>query len=114
MQLRYRQGRIWGLAVGVWIATAGIWLVAPDYIPFRLANLDPSTFAGRGWPAAAFASVVLSLLALRHIVRMIVGRGLAETAYQSITTEKQGRTYVVQTEDGRTRRYASAITKPGE
>jgi hypothetical protein len=114
MRLRYREGRVWVLAVGVWIATAGIWLVAPGYIPFRMANLDPETFASRSWPVAAFGSVVLSLLAVRHIVRMIVGRGLAETAYQSITTEKRGSIYVVQTEDGRTRRYASAITKLAE
>ena len=111
MRLRYRQGTLWSLAISAWIATAGIWLVAPKYIPFRLADLDPETFASRGWPVAAFASVVLSLLALRHIIRMVIGRGFAETASRSITTE--GRTYVVHTATGRIRRYASAITTLG-
>ena len=110
MSLHYRKDRVWGLATLCWVATALTWLVAPTYIPFRLIEVDPNGFSGRSWPFAAASALLISLLCLRHVVRMVVHKGTAEADAISIQREERALRFVVQTATGRIKRYSTLIT----
>lgn len=111
MKVRYRKKKVCILAAGIWLATAGIWLMAPSYIPFRIADIGGTGFAVRSWPIAAISGIFLSLIILRHVVRIFINGGYAVVDVKSVEVRSNLALISVEEKMGRRRNFSPFIAE---